>query len=351
VLAPVFVAIPTLWLLMVRRRALLERWRAYAFFVVLGAATALAFWPAIWADPVGRLLQSAEILSSFSYPYPVLYLGEIYSGEAVPWHYTLVHLLATTPVTFCLLASMALVGLASEARRWSRLESLTLLGAIWVALPLILESMVGARYDSIRHVLVILPGLALLVAAGAETGQRWLVRAMKSEGGLGWPRAAYAGLVTAGYVFVVGSLISIHPYASAYLNEVTNAMIRGGSEEQFAVEYWGHAYKEGVEWLLPRISEDDEVFVPIAPHLPGNYMKRAVRHGSLKRFRDRSRRRYLMFITRRSEYNRLIRAVELEYEPVFSIRRQKATLLEIYRNDSIDRLGSPHPEQTGHGGQ
>jgi hypothetical protein len=337
VLSPIFLAIPTVWLLVARRRELLERRRAYLFFVVLGGAAALVFWPALWADPVGRLLQSGESLSSFSYTDPVLYLGEIYSGDAVPWHYTLVHVLATTPVTFCLLASIALLGLASEARRGSRLEPLTLLGAMWVALPLILESMVGARYDAARHVLVILPGLAMLVAAGAETGQCWLVRARKGEGGLGWPRAAYAGLITAGYVVVVGSLISIHPYASAYLNELTNAMIRGDSDEQFAVEYWGHAYKEGVEWLLPRISDDDELFVPIAPHLPGNYMKKAVSHGSLNRFRDQSRRRYLMFITRRSEYNRLIRAVEREYEPVFSIRRQKATLLKIYRNDTMER--------------
>ena len=64
----------------------------------------------------------------------------------------------------------------------------------------------------------------------------------------------------------------------------------------------------------------------------------------LPRFEDRSRPAYFLTITRSAMFPESIRRIVRTYEPVFEIRRQKATLLRVYSNrrskaDSVTTAG------------
>jgi hypothetical protein len=125
----------------------------------------------------------------------------------------------------------------------------------------------------------------------------------------------------------------MHPYQSAYLNPIASALGAERTDEWLEVEYWGHAFKEGAEWLNENAEPDAVVYVPFGDQVATHYLTRAPESQlTAAQFVDPSRPRYLMFITRRALYKRIMHHAEAQWEPVFEIRRQDATLLRIYRN-------------------
>ena len=87
---------------------------------------------------------------------------------------------------------------------------------------------------------------------------------------------------------------------------------------------------------------DAVVFVPIAAHVAEHYLDRELESSlTADKFNDPSRPRYLMFITRRAMYESLMRQAEVRLTPAFEIKRQRGTLLRIYRN------GAPPAESAG----
>ena len=125
--------------------------------------------------------------------------------------------------------------------------------------------------------------------------------------------------------------MQIHPYQDAYLNEVTNAWIPDRAEDYFEVEYWGNVYKEGASWLNRNMEPGAVVYVPWS-RAADFHLERKSRRIDVGAFRDSKRPAYLMLNTRMAYYGPFLREVEREHRPVFSIRRQKATLLRIYEN-------------------
>jgi hypothetical protein len=137
-------------------------------------------------------------------------------------------------------------------------------------------------------------------------------------------------LLAAAFVWLLVRLWAIHPYEDAYLNEAVNAMVRERAEDCFELAVWGDAYLEGTRWLHAHAPPGSVVLVPIVnhpilPYLDGRYVLWT---------RDDppavDRPMYLMFVTRRSHYRDRIRALRMAREPDFRIRRQNATLLDIY---------------------
>lgn len=215
------------------------------------------------------------------------------------------------------------------------------LGFLWVAILLVADQLAPVHYDGFRHLLVVLPGLAMLVAGGAEFAgealQRFCTdwRSRVTSAAFRWGAVAACGVLT------VLEIASVHPYETAYLNPVANAIGGPHTEQWLEVEYWGNAYKEGAEWINRHTEKNAVVFFPLGGgRRPGEDIRRyyldrpVVPGGSLAAFRNTSHPCYLMFITREAWYGALIRGVRKAYEPVYTIRRQKATLLEIYRNRS-----------------
>jgi hypothetical protein len=101
------------------------------------------------------------------------------------------------------------------------------------------------------------------------------------------------------------------------------------------VEYWGHTFKEGAEWLNENAELDAVVYVPFGDHVADHYLAREPESQvTAAQFVDPAKPRYLMFITRRALYKRIMQHAEARWEPVFEIRRQNSTLLRIYRNQA-----------------
>jgi 4-amino-4-deoxy-L-arabinose transferase-like glycosyltransferase len=333
-------------------------WGPFIFLLVIAAVATFLFWPWLWSAPFANAKWALKHVIRFKQSdLDVLYLGSLYSATDLPWHYSIMSFLTTTPVLYLLFAVVSVRALwprtstttervqlklgtiGSFGRFFSFVErqpnaaSAALFGWLWFAIPMLAETRASTRYDGVRHLLMMMPGFCLLVGVGLNSLLKWVEEIDVIK------RAAYCraalGPACAAIIFVsVGvELVRLHPYHNAYLNHVTNALIKDNAQDVFEVEYWGQSYKEGAEWLNAHVEDDAEIYVwaSSADHYLRQKSK-ALNEDTLQRFEDRTRPAYFMAMTRKGMYKGAIEHIVRNYDPIFTIRRQKAILLKIYSN-------------------
>ncbi|MCC5808409.1 MAG: hypothetical protein JJU00_18925 [Opitutales bacterium] len=215
---------------------------------IIALATLLPWWPAAHGNPFAAPAEAVGDLHSFSATIPVFYAGRVFEAGDGPATYALWMFLISMPPWFHALLALAVVALATswssfvdcirqgDARMWS-------LAAVALAagFPMLYVTFAQpAIHNGFRHMLYVLPPLAVLAALGLQwAGNRWL----------GEPNHrvfAYGGLVLLALV-AVSTLIRLHPYQYVYYN----ALIGGpaGSYGRYETEYWFTSTKHGLEWL------------------------------------------------------------------------------------------------------
>ncbi|HVR30124.1 MAG TPA: hypothetical protein VMS86_11400, partial [Thermoanaerobaculia bacterium] len=315
---------------------------------LLGAtlATAYLLWPWLWPDPIARLRQIGARLAAFPTGFEVLYFGELYPSSALPLHYTLGSLAIATPLAVLLLA---VLGSAVAVRRAGdpgrrRLAALAL---GWIASLLALDAAASFHYDGVRHVLAVLPAVAILAALGAERAHAAAVRLLRRVAS---PRAAAASAalaLAAPAAAIAVDLARLHPFEDAYLALPFRRLAPGAGERWFEIEYWGHSYRRLADWLNEETEPGAIILAPIAPHCLEPYLRPdLVVRERLRRGTAAEARPYLAFITRRAWYAELgLDQVVAGGEPLHAVRSPLGTHAVVYRPeripDPLTRPGGP----------
>jgi hypothetical protein len=361
VLSALLVPIGGAWLLYrLRRRR--TRWRdllrAAAVLGAISGVTTFALWPWLWADPMVRTVRALRRVVTFPLDMEVLHLGRLYPATELPPEYFVVHLAVATPL-FVLAAAAwgAVAGLHLRGGRPGR-RPLAVLALLWLLVPVTVEAFTSARYDGVRHLLCVLPALAILAAMGIDDLWRRVTASDRRpvRAPIRAVTAAALALLTIGaasWLWTLVDLARYHPYQDAYLNAATRralALADRRPEEVFELEYWGAAYEEGAGWLAGRAAERGErlrVWVPFAAWCAAPYAGPRVtvmgeawldgRAGGLGVLDTGGTSPdspvapdALMWIPRRSFGSPGIEAVRRRLEPVHTVERLGATLLEIY---------------------
>ena len=314
-----------------------SRWRRpflhlVILFAVAGAVT-FVLWPWLWADPVIRTARVLRRVVFYPVGLPVLYLGRIYPDANPPFHYGVVSLLVATPALFSLAAAggAATILARHAGAAFAGRKRLALLALLWAGVLVVPEALASSRYDGVRHLLPVLSALALLAGLGLERAVAGL-GALWRRGGL--PRAAAASALAAlaaWWAWPVADMVRLHPYEDAYLNAATRDLLHRPPEEVFELEYWGNSYKEGTRWLDAHAPDHAVVLVPIASWCARPWLDDRFSLVEADSYPATGRPRYLMIMTREGFYTPAIRRIRRTLSPVFTIRRGRATLLEIYR--------------------
>ena len=289
----------------------------------VAALTTLICWPWLWAQPVERLLWTVKYVTGFKPNVPVLYMGTVYAQADTPWHYSLVLLAVSTP----LILLVGTIAGGFQIRAGINEARPARLALIWLAVFLIADLLAQSHYDGVRHVLPVLPPLALLAAVGIRWLWTWTFDAHRAVGFV--LRAALVG----GGLMLVVDLARMHPYHDAYLGEVVRPFMHDEPERWLELEVWGTVYKEGAQWLAEHAEPGAAVVVPMAPHCAKAYLKDRMPVLHSVPVDAAKKPLYMMFLTRIAYYTSAILAVEALGEPVFTVRRGNATFLKIYRLD------------------
>jgi hypothetical protein len=249
----------------------------YAAVIVIAWMTALVLWPWLQiGNPFEQfkiaLVHFATIPMAFEFPH----WGERISNSALPASYVPGQLLARLPEAFLLLLAVAFVhavaaaaisarataakwhldrgaGLRAAALTLARQRAILIVCAA-VILPLgFLVIQRATIYDGIRHVLFVIPMLAILAGVGLRTLLPLLGRASVVA-------AAVAGVYVGG---VISTLAVLHPLEYIAMNALA-----GGTREaygKFELDYWSLAATEALRRLERRLDYDPAVRIAETP--------------------------------------------------------------------------------------
>ena len=233
--------------------------------------TMIALWP--WLQIGNPLRQFATAYVHFTsnpmaFTFPSW--GELLMTNALPWHYIPGQFLARLPEGFLLLLGIALVLAAVTAVRFARatiarfqargLEGLAapaLLLARWRGTLLVIAAAVvpigfviltrATHYDGVRHLLFVIPMLALL-AAGAALRLIPLLRRFPLITATVVAAAAIHLIVT------VATLARLHPLQYVAMNSLAGGT--AGAAGRFELDYWSVAATEALRRLEQRLDRD-----------------------------------------------------------------------------------------------
>jgi hypothetical protein len=237
--------------------------RAVACLVVAWVAM-LPWWPAAQVDPILHPLRTLRVLSQFDWNYRVFFDGQSVLATQLPWTYVPKWLLLTMPefvlagtiaaALFAIIAIMRRPGANAGAEAVSGGEprvaashtgvdpvraigwSTLLFAMLFPVLYAIATRM--TLYDGIRHVLFVVPVLAVIAAAGFS-------RLLALPRIAGWAAAAVLAFSLA---WTGVDMIRLHPYQYIWFNHALAGGLQKASAS-YETEYWGAAYKEAAEWV------------------------------------------------------------------------------------------------------
>jgi hypothetical protein len=227
-------------------RKMLLQWSTQMLIIfALAWAIMVSLWPLAHQNPVLNPIHAIQASKSFDLAYPVLFAGNTYMSDQLPSYYMIWFLVLSTPLNILFLMTVGfIIGIAGQLRCWhSPYFLLNFSIQVWIFFPILYFIAFRPNlYDGIRHVLFILPGLALLAGLGAE----YLFRKIKC-----WLGQVPAAIVTCIILFMGSSpLFTMHPYQMSYFNPLAGDPAT--VHTRYETDYWVSSYKEGAEWINER---------------------------------------------------------------------------------------------------
>ena len=230
-----------------RRAGLCLAGAALLFFPLV-----IALWPMLWPDPPGNFWQSFAVSANDPWSWWELYLGEKLLATDVPWHFTPVWMLVTTPPLYSGLCLLGLLGLAARARlsRSFYLEHRgQLLALSSLLLPLVAVALLRSTlFNGWRHLYFVYPGFLVLALGGVMFAARLIRERLASPAARRIATALGLAALLAGAATTVTFMVRSHPQQHSYFNVLTGGL--SGARARFQTGYWGPEYREALEHLL-----------------------------------------------------------------------------------------------------
>ncbi len=299
--------------------------RALVLHLVYLATTCIGvvcLWPTLWDQPLTQFMNAFAHLSQFPWRGDLLYLGEYYQSDNLPWHYPFVWMAVTIPIVYLALLPVGLLDLLRTviegpgrfADYW-----LDLLVFAWMIIPvaavLILDSVL---YDDWRHLYFIYPAMLWFALRGARLIWTWV-----SQGSALKFRPAWVALFAFALLGNAASIAVYHPYQGVYFNRLagTGDQVRS----RFELDYWGTSYRDGLAYIAA--TDPRERITVLAANLPGEWNNLILPEA------DRRRIRYV-YDPRDADYfvtNYRWHREDYEFEPpIFSISAGGARIFGVY---------------------
>lgn len=303
----------------IRLRTVLLWMPLYSLTIFAWLVTTVALHPASYETPVSWIRETLTYFSNHPYEATVRFEGQDLVPSELPRRYGATYVWLTTPLLWLL---AALAGIVTAIMRWSshtglrRGFFLALLFQIF-ALPAYAFIRHSSLYDGMRHILFVIPALAVFSAYGITAiGSTLNVRG----------KFLYWTLTGIYALSVATEMHELHPYEATYFQEAVGGLRDAGHD--YDADYWGLSMREAIEWV--NVTADSGEVVVIGGNLNGArvFVDWSLTPLSLDRYRESSQERAGYYVgLKRWDY-----AEEFPDCPiVHAVSRQKIPLSVVKR--------------------
>lgn len=227
------------------------------FYPVIVLTVFYAFWPYLWQDPIGHMVEIVGYYQSIGTTLPENLGRFLVNG----WNtYPIIWILYTTPIPILLLSCLGIVWSAFQIV-WKK-KHVFFLVLLWFLVPIVRVSRPNsAIYGGIRQIMEFVPAMAVLAGIGAAS----LVRVFEKTF---YKRKWVGGFVTVIIVtslsFILREMITIHPNENVYFNQLAGGL--SGAKEKEIPSWgnsYGNAYLQGIKWINENAEPGARVALPI----------------------------------------------------------------------------------------
>ena len=239
--------------------------------LIIGWLTAIALWPWLQApNPIFRFLEVYNYFIRSYVQFEFEAWGQKVTSGALPWHYVPGQLLARLPEGFVALLIIAAIfgavafgrffrecgarikqdglsGIMTSVSELARWRGLLIVAVAALAPPIFVVVRGSVVFDGLRHLIFILPMLALLAAWALLQMAPLLLR---------MPTYA-AGLVALHLITTVSIMVYLHPLEYIAVNAFAGGPV--GAYGRFDLDYWSAAATEAVRRLEERLARHPPV--------------------------------------------------------------------------------------------
>jgi hypothetical protein len=309
--------------------------RFLAIFVTYLAFVALftyLWWPWLWPDPIGNFISAFFSLSQYKiWSGQVLYIGKVYEPTQLPWHYTLVWILVTTPLlyTFSFIVGIfytirALIFKGIRLKTFENRFDLIILG--WFIIPLVMVWVFhSSLYAGWRHMFFIYPAMLVISIRGVIN----FYKSIKTDFNNRFLPAIFIGAILISIIGTVVSMIVYHPYEGLYFTIFAGKNLKSANF-RYGLDFYGICTKEALDYLIDNAEEDHIKVFPSTALI--------MRNTFLLPMEDRSRIEWTdaydaanyyfgVMLDQRIPYN-----IPEGYEQYYSVTKGGVDLCVIYKN-------------------
>jgi len=230
---------------------------ALSVYAVIALIVMYSTWPYLWPAPIGRLIESLQIMSQYPWHGQVLFDGVQYASTDIPQRYlpVLLGIQLTEPVWVLFVAGLTVAIIGFVKKR--EYVELLVLALVWFFLPLAGFILLRAPlYDNFRQIFFILPPVFMLASVVFEKIKQTPLQMVLIA------LALLPGLI---------GILRLHPYEYMYYNTLIGG--ERGAFRRFELDYWGTSYREAAAWMNEFATPDANVWVDGPSHLLEMYLR------------------------------------------------------------------------------
>ncbi len=224
----------------------------FGLFVLFTVLFIYLWWPWLWDDPINNFTAGVISMSQYLiWQGEVLYIGKLYDPKTLPWHYTLIWILVTTPLIY---SFYFLLGVFDSIKRQFQTRfSITdfnirydLVMLTWFFIPLIMVAVLhSVLYSGWRHMFFIYPAMLVLAINGICFLMSNVKKAFHS-------RLFPIFVSVPIFLSILGTLatmIMYHPYEGLYFTIFSGKNMKSANF-RYGMDFYGLCSKEALDHVI-----------------------------------------------------------------------------------------------------
>ena len=227
----------------------------YTFFLII---LTIFFWPVLWENPWQNFWFTFKKMAHYPWKEKVLYFGNYFRADNLPWHYILVSMMTTTPIIYIFLFFIGIICFSKQIIRNSAecyfKYKNELIFFTWFFFPLFMVIFLkSVLYDSWRHLFFVYPAFLLFSLKGLVFINQFIKTKFS---GLTFRYIKRFFLLIIGFSLInIGCLmIRYHPFQYVYFNKLIGRDFKK-AKQNFDLDYWGLSYKQALGYILDNDSK------------------------------------------------------------------------------------------------